>query len=77
MMGDRVGAYGESELDHGSTVRNFRIVQTQGHRKVSGAIAHCSLEAPALPISGAGSVSLCFAGNCESRDISCVIENLL
>ncbi len=39
------GVYADGELERTSTVRSFRIVQTEGAREVSRAIDHYSLEA--------------------------------
>ncbi|MEX2536300.1 MAG: virulence RhuM family protein [Trueperaceae bacterium] len=40
-----VNIYGDGELDPAATIRNFRIVQTEGAREVSRAIDHYNLDA--------------------------------
>ena len=35
--------YADDELSEGATIRNFRIVQTEGSRQVSREIAHYNL----------------------------------
>lgn len=40
-----INIYAERELDRGATIRNFRIVQTEGDRQVSRAIEHYNLDA--------------------------------
>ncbi len=37
--------YDEGELDQGATIRNFRIVQTEGPRQVSRSVEHYNLDA--------------------------------
>lgn len=39
------GIYEDGELDRAATIRNFRIVQTEGSREVTRAIDHYNLEA--------------------------------
>lgn len=36
--------YADSELEHGATIRNFRIVQTEGSREVCREVAHYDLQ---------------------------------
>ncbi len=40
-----INIYSEQELDRDATIRNFRIVQTEGDRQVSRAIEHYNLDA--------------------------------
>ncbi len=40
-----VNIYDEGELDPSATIRNFRIVQTEGRRQVSRAVDHYNLDA--------------------------------
>ncbi|MBU0690720.1 virulence RhuM family protein, partial [bacterium] len=40
-----INIYDEEELDPTATIRKFRIVQTEGQRKVSRTIDHYNLEA--------------------------------